>query len=75
MTVCDRRITPRIGLAAVDHLALLARNMGGVRAFGWLGYVLSGAALAVVYAIVQSRLPGPPVRGAQFGVVLWGPHS
>ncbi len=42
--------------------------MGGVILLGWVGHLMIGTMLAIIYAVVAPRLAGPPaVRGALYG--------
>ena len=47
--------------------------MGGVAVLGWMGHLMIGVILALIYAsIAASRLPGAPaVRGALFSLAPW----
>ena len=48
---------------------MLAGAMGGMLALGWVAHLMVGVILAVIYAAVANRIPGPPaVRGAIYGV-------
>ncbi len=65
-------VTPMLGLPRMNPADMLAENMGGQLALGWAVHMLIGAVLAVIYAFVASRLPGPPpVRGALFALAPW----
>jgi uncharacterized membrane protein YagU involved in acid resistance len=39
---------------------------------GWMAHLMIGVILAIGYAVVASKLPGPaPMRGAIFGLAPW----
>lgn len=51
---------------------MLAENLGGNLALAWAAHLAIGAVLAVIYAFVAGRLPGPPaLRGALFSLAPW----
>lgn len=66
-------VAPMMGIAKMNPAALLAMKMGGVPVLGWIGHLMIGVILAVVYArFVASRLSGPPaIRGALFAIAPW----
>ncbi len=63
---------PMMGMAPMNPAEMLSGQMGGSLSMGWAAHVMIGIVLAIVYAAVATRLPGPPVmRGALFGVAPW----
>ena len=73
MTAVGLWIAPAMGLPGMNPAEMLAGAMGGVAVLGWLGHVMIGSILALIYAaFAASRLPGPPaVRGAVFSLAPW----
>lgn len=73
MTAIGLWIAPAMGLPRMNPAEMLASKMGGVAILGWLGHMMIGSILALIYAaFAASRLPGPPaVRGAVFSLVPW----
>jgi uncharacterized membrane protein YagU involved in acid resistance len=46
--------------------------MGGNILLGWMGHLMIGIILAVIYAALAPRIPGPfPLRGALYGIAPW----
>jgi hypothetical protein len=69
MTAVGLWVAPMIGMPPMNPATMLADAMGGIVALGWVGHFMIGIILAVIYALVASRLPGAPaVRGALFGI-------
>ncbi len=69
MTTVGLWIAPLMGLPRMNPAEMLAGAMGGVLIIGWLAHFMIGIILAVIYAIVANRIPGPPpARGAVYGV-------
>lgn len=66
-------VAPMMGIAKMNPADMLAMKMGGVPVLGWIGHLMIGVILAVVYArFVASRLSGPPAfRGALFAIAPW----
>ncbi len=66
-------VAPMMGIAKMNPADMLAMKMGGVPVLGWIGHLMIGVILAVVYArFVASRLSGPPaIRGAIFAIAPW----
>lgn len=63
---------PMMGLAPMNPAEMLAGAMGGRLALGWIAHFMIGVVLAFGYALVASRLPGPPIaRGALYAVAPW----
>ena len=73
MTAMGLWIAPAMGLPRMNPAELLASKMGGVAILGWLGHLMIGSILALIYAaFAASRLPGAPaVRGAVFSLAPW----
>ena len=72
MTVMSVLIAPMMGMPAMNPAEMLAGQMGGNIMMGWAAHFMVGIVLAVLYALVASRLPGPAaVRGALFGLAPW----
>ena len=73
MTAIGLWIAPAMGLPSMNPAEMLASKMGGVAILGWLGHLMIGSILALIYAaFAASRLPGPPaVRGAVFSLAPW----
>jgi uncharacterized membrane protein YagU involved in acid resistance len=72
MTVVGVFIAPMMGIPRMNPADMLAGQMGGNAILGWLGHVMIGITLAIFYAVIQSRIPGPPaIRGALFGLLPW----
>jgi len=69
MTVVGVWVAPLMGIPAMNPAEMLAGAMGGNLVLGWMGHFMIGTVLAVTYAAVSPRLPGPPVlRGALYGL-------
>lgn len=72
MTVMSVFIAPMMGMPPMNPAEMLAGQMGGNMMMGWAAHFMVGIILAVIYALVANRLPGPVVvRGAVFGVAPW----
>lgn len=72
MTMVGLYAAPMMGLAPMNPAEMLAGAMGGMQAAGWAAHFMIGIVLAAGYALVASRLPGPPVaRGALYSVAPW----
>ena len=72
MTAVGVWVAPLMGLPPMNPALLLAGKMGGSVALGWLGHLMLGSVLALFYAAVAPRLPGPAwMRGALYGLALW----
>jgi uncharacterized membrane protein YagU involved in acid resistance len=73
MTAVGLWMAPMMGMPAMNPAEMLAGQMGGSLALGWMGHLMIGVILAVIYAMVAAgRLPGPPaVRGAVYGLAPW----
>lgn len=63
---------PMMGLAPMNPADMLAGAMGGMLVAGWTAHLMIGIVLALGYAMVSARLPGPAfLRGALFAVAPW----
>lgn len=72
MTVVGLYAAPMMGIPAMNPAEMLAGQMGGNAALGWMGHFMIGMILAVVYAAVAGSLPGPlVVRGALYALAPW----
>ena len=73
MTAIGVWMAPMMGLPRMNPAEMLASKMGGVATLGWIGHLMIGSMLALIYAaFAASRLPGPaPVRGALFSIAPW----
>jgi uncharacterized membrane protein YagU involved in acid resistance len=61
-----------MGIPKMNPADMLAGQMGGNVVLGWVGHLMIGSILAVIFAVVQHRIPGPPaVRGALFALLPW----
>lgn len=69
MTAVGLWLAPMMGIPRMNPADMLAEQMGGSTLLGWVGHLMIGTILAVVYAAVSSRLPGPyALRGALYGI-------
>ena len=65
-------VTPLLVVLRSNPVDMLAESLGGNLALAWAAHLAIGAVLAVIYALVAARLPGPPaVRGALFALAPW----
>lgn len=72
MTTVGLWVAPMMGIPRMNPAEMLAQPMGGSIVLGWMGHLMIGVALAVVYAAVAPWLLGPSwARGALFGIVPW----
>ena len=73
MTAVGVYVAPEMGLPPMNPADMLASRMGGVQALGWIGHLMIGVVLAVIFAkLVFGRLPGPGVlQGALFSIAPW----
>lgn len=72
MTIVGLVAAPMMGLPPMNPAALLAGAMGGSLALGWAAHFMIGSLLAVGYALVAGKLPGPAwLRGALYGLAPW----
>lgn len=69
MTAVGLWVGPLVGMPAMNPARMLAGAVGGNFVLGWVGHLMIGTVLALLYAAVADRLPGPPAaRGALFGI-------
>lgn len=73
MTMVGLYGAPMMGMPKMNPAEMLAMQMGGSMALGWMGHFMIGAILAVIYAFFAlGRLPGPPAaQGAIFSLAPW----
>ena len=72
MTAVGLFVAPMMGIPKMNPADMLAMQMGGNVALGWAGHLMIGTTLAIIYSLVQSRIPGAPaVRGAIFSLAPW----
>ena len=72
MTAVGLWVAPVMGIPKMNPADMLAGAMGGNALLGWLGHLMIGMILALIYAVVAPRLPGAPaVRGAIFSLAPW----
>jgi uncharacterized membrane protein YagU involved in acid resistance len=73
MTAVGLYGAPMMGMPAMNPADMLASRMGGVAVLGWMGHLMIGVVLALLYArLFLRRLPGPPAaRGALFSLLPW----
>jgi len=73
MTAVGLYGAPIMGIPAMNPADMLASKMGGITLLGWMGHLMIGVVLAVLYAkTLLGRLPGPPIaRGAVFSLLPW----
>jgi len=69
MTAVGLWVAPIMGIPRMNPAEMLAGAMGGLMALGWMAHFMIGVILAVIYAAVASRIPGPPaLRGGLYGI-------
>ncbi len=72
MSLVGMFINPLLGLPAGDTAKMLAGVMGGNLVLGWVGHLMIGVVLAIIYVLVVEKFPGAPaVRGALYSLVPW----
>lgn len=73
MSAVGLHVAPLMGMPPMNPADMLAGQMGGSIVFGWLGHLMIGVVLAVIYVqIFLTRLPGPPAaRGAVYSLLPW----
>jgi uncharacterized membrane protein YagU involved in acid resistance len=72
MTAVGLWMAPLMGIPAMNPAAMLAGAMGGSVTLGWIGHLMIGTILALIYAVLAPRLPGAPAaRGAVYGLAPW----
>ena len=69
MTAVGLWMAPMMGIPRMNPAEMLAGQMGGNLALGWAGHLMIGSVLAVIYAALSSRIPGPfALRGALYSL-------
>ena len=69
MTAVGVWLAPMMGIPRMNPADMLAQQMGGNAILGWAGHLMIGSILAIIYAAISRRLPGPfPLRGALYGI-------
>jgi len=69
MTAVGLWVAPVMGMPPMNPAQMLAGAMGGSLVLGWMGHLMIGMILAVIYALVAPYLPGvPAVRGALYSI-------
>jgi len=72
MTAVGLWVAPMMGMMKMNPADMLAGAMGGNTMLGWLGHLMIGVVLALIYAVVAPKLPGPPaIRGAIYSIAPW----
>lgn len=72
MTMVGVWVAPMMGIPPMNPAEMLAKPMDGSIVLGWVGHLMIGVVLAMIYALVAPRLRGPSsVRGALFAVAPW----
>lgn len=72
MTIAATFVAPMMGLPKMDVPGMLASVMGGVLPLGWAAHFMIGMILAVVYAVLKNRIPGPEIaKGMIYGLAPW----
>lgn len=73
MTAVGVYLAPMMGMPAMNPADMLAMKMGGSSALGWMGHLMIGIVLGLIYAkVALGRLPGPPfLQGALFALAPW----
>jgi uncharacterized membrane protein YagU involved in acid resistance len=72
MTAVGLWAAPMMGIPPMNPADMLAGQMGGNILLGWMGHLMIGIILAVIYAALAPRIPGPfPLRGALYGIAPW----
>lgn len=72
MTAVGLWVAPMMGIPRMNPAEMLAMQMGGNAALGWMAHLMIGIILAGALSLVGSFLPGPPaVRGALFSLAPW----
>lgn len=72
LTVVATMGAPMMGLPKMDIPGMLASVMGGSIELGLAAHFMVGTILAIGYALVQAKLPGPVIiKGALYGLAPW----
>lgn len=69
MTAVGLWVAPMMGIPRMNPAEMLVGAMGGMLILGWIAHFMIGVVLAGIYALVASKIPGPPpLRGALYGI-------
>jgi uncharacterized membrane protein YagU involved in acid resistance len=69
MTAVGVWVAPMMGIPRMNPAEMLAQPMGGSLMMGWVGHLMIGVVLSVLFAAVVGRLSGPAwARGATFAI-------
>jgi len=73
MTMVGVYVAPMMGMPAMNPADMLADPMGGSAVLGWMGHLMIGIVLAILYVtLALTRLPGPAaIRGALYSLAPW----
>jgi uncharacterized membrane protein YagU involved in acid resistance len=73
MTAVAVFVAPMMGMPPMNPAEMLAGQMGGMIVLGWVGHLMIGVTLALIYAtLVAALLPGPQVvRGMIYSLAPW----
>ncbi len=72
MTAVGLYGAPMMGMPPMNPATMLAAQMGGMVAAGWMAHLMIGVVLAVGYGLSARFLPGPAVvRGATYAIAPW----
>ena len=72
MTAVGLWAAPMMRIPKMNPADMLAMAMGGSALLGWIGHLMIGVILALIYPLIASRLSGPPAaRGALYSVAPW----
>ncbi len=72
MTIAATFAAPLMGLPKMDVPGMLASVMGGILPLGWVAHFMIGTILALGFAAIQDKIPGPAIaRGAIYTLAPW----
>jgi uncharacterized membrane protein YagU involved in acid resistance len=73
MTAVGIWAAPMMGIPRMNPAEMLAGQMGGNLALGWVAHLMIGSILALLYRLLAAdRLPGiPAMRGAVYSLAPW----
>lgn len=72
MTIAATFVAPMMGLPKMDVPGMLASVMGGILPLGWSAHFMIGTILAVGFAALQDKIPGPGIaKGMIYGLAPW----
>lgn len=73
MSMVGTYVAPMMGIPPMNPANMLAAQMGGSLVLGWMGHLMIGVVLALIYAkLALTHLPGPgAARGAVFSLAPW----